>query len=216
MYIVLLLLEHVLPHEMHGLLVVHLVEYPVAPDYDKVLLDTGLAHPERRDVRLRDHHLRVTLEFDQLGLDVSESARDRESPWEDTVRPVDDLLLTFVCGVRVRYHRRVLVDSPPVLLDALHLDVVRGLVVVREDDHVLPEVGGHERAGVSHVRDVADVVDDDDHNRAGTRTVKLTDVFNLLLSELEEKLLGLTEAVTDGFQRMLWEVVIFDDLKYQN
>ena len=96
------------------------------------------------------------------------------------------LLLPLECRVRVRYHRGVLVDATPVFLDALHLNVISRLVIVREYNYFLTILGRHQRTAVAHIRHIAGVVNNDDDDSAGPGAIELPDIFHLLLCEFQE------------------------------
>ena len=102
------------------------------------------------------------------------------------MRAVYHLLLPLECRVRVRYHRGVLVDATPVFLDALHLNVISRLVIVREYNYFLTILGRHQCTAVAHIRHIAGVVNNDDDNGAGAGAIELPDVFHLLLCKFQE------------------------------
>jgi len=165
------------------LFVIKLVENAIASKNDEIEFGR-LGDFKCHDVRLSNYYLGVSIKLRQLGLNVSESSAHRQSTWENSVGSINDLLLPLESWVWVRYHRGVLVDSPPIFHYALHLNLISGLVVIRESENLLAKVGRHHSSAVTNICHVADVIDNYYDDGAGSGTIDFPDINNLVFSEL--------------------------------
>jgi hypothetical protein len=86
----------------------------------------------------------------------------------------------------MRYHRRVLIDSPSIFYNALHLNLISGLVVIRESEDLLAKVGRHHCSAVTNICHVADVIDNYNDDGTGSGTIDFPNINNLVFSKLQE------------------------------
>jgi len=128
------------------------------------------------------------------------------------VGSINDLLLPLESWVWVRYHRGVLVDSPPIFHYALHLNLISGLVVIRESEDLLAKVGRHHCSAVTNICNIADVINNYYDDGAGSRTIDFSDINYLIFSKLQEEFFGLSETTSDSFYWVLWEVLFLYNL----
>jgi hypothetical protein len=84
-------------------------------------------------------------------------------------------------------------------------------VVIRKPDHLQASVGRHGCSTVTSVADVAHVVDDQRDDSAASTAVNVSDFILLAFCKLEEELLSLFEALANGFDWVLREVLVFDN-----
>lgn len=72
----------------------------------------------------------------------------------------------------------------PIFHYTLHLNLICGLVVIRESEDLLAKVGRHHCSAVTNICHVADVIDNYYDDGAGSRTIDFPDINNLVFSEL--------------------------------
>ena len=80
-------------------------------------------------------------------------------------------------------------------------------MVSREDEQLLAGLGGHNRAAVTYVGDVAVLLHDEHDDGAGARLVMASG----LVRDLDELLFSGEAAVGEGLRRVLREAVLIDD-----
>mmetsp|Transcript_19643 Transcript_19643/g.30295 ORF Transcript_19643/g.30295 Transcript_19643/m.30295 type:complete len:201 (-) Transcript_19643:1586-2188(-) len=82
-------------------------------------------------------------------------------------------------------------------------------MIFGEKENLLASIDRHDSSAVSDVAHVAQVPHDQDND--GTRTTSLHEIFfglALLVSPLEEHLLGFGDSVLDGYFWVAWEVLV--------
>mmetsp|Transcript_7324 Transcript_7324/g.6537 ORF Transcript_7324/g.6537 Transcript_7324/m.6537 type:complete len:227 (-) Transcript_7324:691-1371(-) len=163
----LLVVSDAVPHALHRVLVAQLVEDPVAPQHNEIVLIRN--YPEALYFRRRDHHILVAAETLQLGFSVPEGPRHGKAPWQHPQRPHYQLLARW-SPIRHCLHVR---GGPMIYLttsfhDSFALQLIIGLVVSAQRKYFLPFFCGHEGPGVAYVGHIAHVAHDEGDDRAGS------------------------------------------------
>lgn len=127
-----------LPDEVDAISILEFVEDAVAADDNEVVFVA--VDSKCRHIRVCDYNPCVSIQFSQLGLDVTEGAAHREPTWEDSVGTQDDLALQTSLGLLHVDDRCVLVNATLVIQDPVHLNFICGLVVVRKRHHLTASI----------------------------------------------------------------------------
>ena len=122
-----LLVVHRVPHTVHNVTVAQLVKNTVtSKNYEIVLL----LQLKALDVWHSNHYVWVSSKLLALSFDVTESPRDRESPWKHAVRA--QYIIAFDTSTTKSWHLcdcLCLVDFSSVLDDPLLLNLISWAVV---------------------------------------------------------------------------------------
>ena len=155
----------------------------------------------------------VATKCGDLGLRVSECPRDRETSGKNPQRSRQVVLLIFakfffiICNYLVC--RRSVVYLATTLSDPQCLRVLTRLVIHTKRVSFLALLAGQHRSGVTNIRHITNVLDDEDDNGTGA-TLVLELIRRRVVNPREESLLSFLKAVDDSLLRIRREAWLLD------
>ena len=105
----------------------------------------------------------------------------------------------------------VLIDSTSMLDDSLHFNFISRLMISREQEQLLSSISRHNSPTISSIGTVAHIINDKYDHRTTTRPVNLASLLLLALCKLKKQSLCLPKPISECLNRVLREMLIFDN-----